>query len=95
MSCCKVFKPCTGTIYKNFEYCVECGNRRLKGDDEEPQAGCEAVSAELALLYTEDQIIKWCKRWWQDDAWREEQKKTYGCDTAHLLRGVADMIEGV
>lgn len=40
-----------------------------------------------------EQITAWLKRWWLDDAWREEQKKIYGPDIAHLLRGVADMIE--
>lgn len=41
-----------------------------------------------------DFLTAWLQSWWQqDDAWRAEQRKLYGSDTAHLLRGVADMIE--
>ena len=32
MSCCKVFKPCEGEIYKGYGYCTECGNKRLAGN---------------------------------------------------------------
>ena len=42
---------------------------------------------------TPEQIVKWCQKWWQNDDWRKEQMKVYACDVAHLLRGVADMIE--
>lgn len=50
MSCCKVFKPCTGKIYKNFEYCVDCGNRRLKDDGEEHQTAEVSPSNSSELL---------------------------------------------
>lgn len=50
------------------------------------------VAVEPSLL-TAEQICQWAKLWWQSDEWRAEQLPQYACDIAHLLRGVADMIE--
>ncbi len=44
---------------------------------------------------TPEQIIEWCKTWWASDESRKRNQGVYSCDVAHLLRGVADMIEGV
>ena len=40
-------------------------------------------------------LVEWLKWWWErDQEWRELQRKELGPDVAHLMRGVADMIEG-
>lgn len=39
-------------------------------------------------------LVDWLKSWWSlDEMWRDSQRKLYGPDVAHLMRGVADMIE--
>ena len=39
-------------------------------------------------------LVAWLKSWWQiSDAERADLRKIFGPDVAHLLRGVADMIE--
>lgn len=39
-------------------------------------------------------LVAWLQSWWtRDEVWRAAQRKLYGPDVAHLLRGVADMIE--
>jgi hypothetical protein len=39
-------------------------------------------------------LVEWLQRWWKRDAaWRESQQAQLGPDVAHLMRGVADMIE--
>ena len=39
-------------------------------------------------------LVAWLQSWWQiSEAERADRRKTFGPDVAHLLRGVADMIE--
>lgn len=39
-------------------------------------------------------LVEWLQRWWKRDAvWRESQQAQLGPDVAHLMRGVANMIE--
>ena len=51
MGCgCGPWKTCTGKIYnENWEYCVNCGDRRPK-DDEATEKAHSLGSAELSLL---------------------------------------------
>jgi hypothetical protein len=42
---------------------------------------------------TRDQIIEWCQAWWTSSEWKKQQLQHYACDTAHMLRGIANMIE--
>ena len=39
------------------------------------------------------QVIEWCKTFWNDREWRNEQLRMCGPDVGHLLRGVADMLD--
>ena len=43
-----------------------------------------------------DQMVAWLKLWWsEDEFWRGMRRSSgFGPDVAHLMRGVADMIDG-